>query len=446
MLQHPLDPSREAYLAHPTERVGGTVAIPGDKSVSHRALLLGAVAEGATTISGFLQSDDCLATLAAVRAMGVTVDEDPQMTVMGVGPDGLTAPDAPLDLGNSGTTMRLLMGLLAAQPFDSVVTGDESLRQRPMERVAEPLRAMGARIATDQGRAPVRIRGARPLQGVDYTLPVASAQIKSAILLAGLWANGSTTVRSPAPSRDHTERMLLTMGVRLEQESDCIVSVAGPTTLTGTAIEIPGDFSSAAFFIVAGVLGAADGLLLPAVGVNPTRTGLLTILRNMGGHIELRNERRCGAEPLADIYVEQSELRGVEIGAELVALSIDELPVLFVAAAAAEGRTVVTGAGELRHKESDRLAVMAAGLRTLGVNVNEQPDGLAIEGGKLLGGSVESHGDHRIAMAFAIASLRAREPIEILGAGQVATSFPDFLTTASQSGLRLESTAVIAHD
>ena len=446
MLQHPLDPSREAYLAHPTERVGGTVAIPGDKSVSHRALLLGAVAEGATTISGFLQSDDCLATLAAVRAMGVTVDEDPQMTVMGVGPDGLTAPDAPLDLGNSGTTMRLLMGLLAAQPFDSVVTGDESLRQRPMERVAEPLRAMGARIATDQGRAPVRIRGARPLQGVDYTLPVASAQIKSAILLAGLWANGSTTVRSPAPSRDHTERMLLTMGVRLEQESDYIVSVAGPTTLTGTAIEIPGDFSSAAFFIVAGVLGAADGLLLPAVGVNPTRTGLLTILRNMGGHIELRNERRCGAEPLADIYVEQSELRGVEIGAELVALSIDELPVLFVAAAAAEGRTVVTGAGELRHKESDRLAVMAAGLQTLGVNVDEQPDGLAIEGGKLLGGSVESHGDHRIAMAFAIASLRAREPIEILDTGPVATSFPDFLTTASQSGLRLESTADIAHD
>ena len=446
MLQHPLDPPREAYLAHPIERVGGTVAIPGDKSISHRALLLGAVAEGTTTISGFLQSDDCLATLAAVRAMGVTVDEDPQMTVIGVGPDGLTAPDAPLDLGNSGTTMRLLMGLLAAQPFDSVVTGDESLRQRPMERVAEPLRAMGARIATDQGRAPVRIQGARPLQGVDYTMPVASAQMKSAILLAGLWADGRTTVRSPAPSRDHTERMLLTMGVRLEQESDYIVSVAGPTTLTGTAIEIPGDFSSAAFFIVAGVLGAADGLLLPAVGVNPTRTGLLTILRNMGGHIELRNERRCGAEPLADIYVEQSELRGVEIGAELVALSIDELPVLFVAATAADGRTVVTGAGELRHKESDRLAVMAAGLRALGVSVDEQPDGLTIEGGRLLGGRVDSHGDHRIAMAFAIASLRALEPIEILGTDQIGTSFPDFLTTAALSGLRLEATTGIRHD
>ncbi len=446
MLQHPLDPSREAYLAHPVERVGGTVVIPGDKSISHRALLLGAVAEGATTISGFLRSEDCLATLAAVRAMGVTVDEDPQMTVMGVGPDGLTEPAAPLDLGNSGTTMRLLMGLLAAQPFESVVTGDESLRRRPMERVAEPLRAMGARIATDQGRAPVRIRGARPLRGVDYTLPVASAQLKSAILLAGLWAEGRTTVRSPAPSRDHTERMLLTMGARLEQESDDVVSVAGPTTLTGTTIEIPGDFSSAAFFMVAGVLGAADGLSIPAVGINPTRTGLLTILRNMGGNIELRNERQCGAEPVADIHVEQSELRGVEIGAELVALSIDELPVLFIAAATAEGRTIVTGAGELRHKESDRLAVMAAGLRTLGVTVDEQPDGLTIEGGRLLGGSVESHGDHRVAMAFAIASLRAQAPLEILDTHTIATSFPGFLTAATDAGLQLKANSGSTHD
>ena len=447
MLQSPLGPSREAYLAHPVECVGGTVAIPGDKSISHRALLLGAVAEGGTTISGLLRSEDCLATLAALRAMGVTVDDHgPQLIVAGVGPGGLTEPAAALDLGNSGTSMRLLMGLLAAQPFDSVLTGDESLRQRPMERVAEPLRAMGAEVATDQGRAPVRIRGATPLRNVDYTLPVASAQLKSAILLAGLWAEGRTTVRSPAPSRDHTERMLLTMGVRLEQESDNMVSLAGPATLTGTAIEIPGDFSSAAFFIVAGLLGAADGLLLPAVGINPTRTGLLTILRNMGGKIELRNERQCGAEPLADIYVEQSELRSVEVGAELVALSIDELPILFIAAAAAQGRTVVSGAGELRHKESDRLAVMAAGLRALGVTVDEQPDGLTIEGGQLLGGRVDSHGDHRIAMAFAIASLRALEPIEVLGTRQVATSFPDFLKMAAHGGLRLEASTGIVHD
>ena len=447
MLQHPLDPSREAYLAHPVERVGGTVTVPGDKSVSHRALILGSVAEGATTVSGILRSEDCLATLAALRAMGVTIDDHgPQLTVTGVGPAGLTEPTAPLDLGNSGTSMRLLMGLLAAQPFDSVLTGDESLRQRPMERVAEPLCTMGARIATDQGKAPVRIRSAKALRGIDYTLPVASAQLKSAILLAGLWAEGRTTVRSPGPSRDHTERMLLTMGVQLEQESDDTVSVTGPTTLTGTLIEIPGDFSSAAFFIVAGLLGAPDGLLIPAVGINPTRTGLLTILRNMGGEIELRNERQCGAEPLADIYVERSDLRGVEIGAELVALSIDELPILFIAAAGAEGRTVVTGAGELRHKESDRLAVMAAGLQALGVTVDEQLDGLTIDGGRPLGGSVESHGDHRIAMAFAIASLRAREPIEILGTGQVATSFPDFLATATHSGLRLEATTGSAHD
>ena len=447
MLQHPLDPSREAYLAHPVERVGGTVTVPGDKSVSHRALILGSVAEGATTVSGILRSEDCLATLAALRAMGVTIDDHgPQLTVTGVGPAGLTEPTAPLDLGNSGTSMRLLMGLLAAQPFDSVLTGDESLRQRPMERVAKPLCAMGARIATDQGKAPVRIRSAKALRGIDYTLPVASAQLKSAILLAGLWAEGRTTVRSPGPSRDHTERMLLTMGVQLEQESDDTVSVTGPTTLTGTLIEIPGDFSSAAFFIVAGLLGAPDGLLIPAVGINPTRTGLLTILRNMGGEIELRNERQCGAEPLADIYVERSDLRGVEIGAELVALSIDELPILFIAAAGAEGRTVVTGAGELRHKESDRLAAMAAGLQALGVTVDEQLDGLTIDGGRLSGGSVESHGDHRIAMAFAIASLRAREPIEILGTGQVATSFPDFLATATHSGLRLEATTGSAHD
>ena len=447
MRQHPLDPSSEVYLAHPTASVGGTIAIPGDKSVSHRALLLGAVAEGSTMISGFLRSEDCLGTLAALRALGVTIDDHgAQLSVAGVGPGGLTEPVAPLDLGNSGTSMRLLMGLLAAQPFDSVLTGDESLRQRPMERVAEPLRTMGAQVTTDQGRAPVRIRGTNPLRAVDVTLPVASAQLKSAILLAALWAEGRTTVKSPAPSRDHTERMLLTMGVPLQQESDNMVLVTGPATLTGSAIEIPGDFSAAAFFIVAGLLGATDGLLLPAVGINPTRTGLLKILHNMGGRIELRNKRQYGAEPVADIYVERSELHGVEVGAELVALSIDELPVLFIAATGAEGRTVVTGAEELRHKESDRLAVMAAGLRALGVSVDEQPDGLTIEAGQLLGGRVDSHGDHRIAMAFAIASLRALEPIEILGTDQIGTSFPDFLTTAALSGLRLEATTGIRHD
>ena len=447
MPQHPPTASPEAYLAHPAESVGGTVGVPGDKSISHRALLLGAVANGTTTISGFLRSEDCLSTLAALRAMGVGIEEaGSSLTVVGVGANGLGKPAESLDLGNSGTAIRLLMGLLAAQPFDSVLTGDESLRQRPMERVAEPLRAMGAQIATDNGRAPVRIHGTRSLSGIDYTLPVASAQLKSAILLAGLWGDGRTTVRSPGPSRDHTERMLLTMGVPLDREADGTVSVAGPVTLNGTSIDIPGDFSSAAFFIVAGLLGATDGLLLPATGINPTRTGLLTILRSMGGKIELRNERQSGAEPVADIYVEQSELRGVEIGAQLVALSIDELPILFIAAAAAIGTTVVTGADELRHKESDRLAVMAAGLNALGTTVEEQPDGLTIKGGPLQGGRVDSQGDHRIAMAFAVASLRAPSAIEILDTSPVATSFPDFLAVAAHCGLRLDAVTADRHE
>jgi len=445
--QHSPTGSPEAYIAHPAESVGGTVSVPGDKSISHRALLLGAVADGTTVISGFLHSEDCLAMLAALRAMGVDIEESgSRLAVAGVGADGLRQPAESLDLGNSGTAIRLLMGLLAAQPFDSVLTGDESLRQRPMERVAEPLRAMGARIETDRGRAPVRIHGARPLSGIDYTLPVASAQLKSAILLAGLWGDGRTTVRSPGPSRDHTERMLLTRGVPRDREAGGTVSVAGPVTLKGTSIDVPADFSSAAFFVVSGLLGGADGLLLPSIGVNPSRTGLLTILRSMGGRIELRNERESGSEPVADIYVEQSALRGVEIGAQLVALSIDELPILFIAAAAAVGTTVVTGADELRHKESDRLAAMAAGLKALGTTVEEQPGGLTIEGGPLRGGRVDSHGDHPIAMAFAVASLRAPSAIEILDTSPVATSFPEFLTVAAHCGLRLDAITANCHE
>jgi len=401
--------------------------------------MFGAVAEGPTTITGFLRSEDCLATLAALRAMGVTIEEEGErVSVAGLGPSGLSAPAEPLNLGNSGTSMRLLMGLLAAQPFETILTGDDSLLTRPMERVAGPLRSMGAEIVTTGGRAPVRVQGSTSLNAIDYTLPVASAQLKSAILTAGLWATGHTTVRSPGPSRDHTERMFETMNVSMQSDEDWVVSVTGPATLSGADIEVPKDFSSASFFIVAGLLGAPEGLVIPAVGVNPTRVGLLTILRNMGGRIELRNERNSGAEPIADIYVEQSELRGVDVDAELVALSIDELPVLFIAAAAAEGRTSVSGAEELRHKECDRLAVMAAGLSTLGITVEERPDGLIIEGGEILGGQVHSHGDHRIAMAFAVASVGAGGPIEILDTGPVATSFPDFPAAAAQCGLQLE--------
>ncbi len=440
MLQHPRTASREAYIAYPVRKVGGSVNVPGDKSVSHRALLLGAVAEGTTTISGFLPSEDCLATLLALRAMGVEIDENgPQVTVNGVGPSGLTEPKTPLNLGNSGTAMRLMMGLLAAQPFDVTLTGDDSLLARPMERVAQPLRAMGADIITTESRAPIRIKGVRLLRGIDYSMPVASAQLKSAILIAGLWASGRTTVRSPGLSRDHTERMFKTMNVGLQQDSALVVSITGPATLAGKNIEVPRDFSSASFFIVAGLLGATDGLLIPAVGVNPTRTGLLTILRRMGGKIELRNERSSGAEPIADIFVEKSELRGVDVDAELVELCIDELPVLFIAAGAAAGRTSVRGAEELRHKECDRLAAMAVGLETLGLAVQEQPDGLTIDGGSIQGGHVNSQGDHRVAMAFATASAAARGPIEISDTAAIATSFPNFLTAAARGGLKLET-------
>ncbi|MGI9259563.1 MAG: 3-phosphoshikimate 1-carboxyvinyltransferase, partial [Gammaproteobacteria bacterium] len=299
-------------------------------------------------------------------------------------------------------------------------------------------REMGASIDTDQGTAPLNVLGARPLRPLEYSLPVASAQLKSAILLAGLWANGRTTVKSPGPSRDHTERMLETMGVVLERSAPHTVAISGPVTLAGREIAVPADFSSAAFFIVAGLLAAEEGMTIPAVGINPSRNGLLKILGNMGARIELRNERLCGAEPIADIFVTRSNLDATEIGSELVDLSIDELPIAFVAAAAARGRTRISGASELRHKESDRIRVMAEGLSTVGIDVRERPDGLEIEGGEITGGRIDSAGDHRVAMAFAIASCSASEPIEILDTGPVATSFPEFLTVAAQTGFQIE--------
>jgi 3-phosphoshikimate 1-carboxyvinyltransferase len=346
-----------------------------------------------------------------------------------------------LDLGNSGTAIRLLMGLLAGQPFDCEMTGDASLRQRPMERVAAPLRSMGAVIDTAPGgKPPLKIRGGARLHGFEYTLPMASAQVKSALLLAGLSAHGRTTVHSPGPSRDHTERMLLGMGVRVVETargSGHTVSLDGPATLRGIEIRVPADFSSAAFFIVAGCLGARDGLLIKDVGVNPTRTGLLTILRAMGASIELRNERRVGAEPVADLFVTESELHGIDVPPELVALAIDEFPILFIAAAAASGTTTITGAEELRKKETDRIAVMARGLETVGIAIEELPDGARITGGSIRGGTVDCRGDHRIAMSFAVASLRASEPIDILNTAEVATSFPSFLDVAAAAGLHV---------
>ncbi len=430
--------AQKSYRAQPVDRIGGTIDVPGDKSISHRALMLGAIAEGDTRVRGFLESEDCVATRRAFEALGVRITDDADRTlrIAGVGLHGLRAAEEPLDLGNSGTAIRLLTGLLAAQSFDSTLTGDASLRQRPMERVAGPLRSMGARIRTQDGKAPIEISGGARLSGLDYTQPVASAQVKSALLLAALYASGTTVVRSPGPSRDHTERMLRSLGASVGTEDDGLtVAVSGPQTLRGSEIDVPGDLSSAAFFIIAGCLGAADGLLIRNVGINPTRNGILTILQAMGARIELRNLRTAGTEPIADLLVERSELRGIDVPPELVPLAIDEFPILFIAAAGARGATIVRGAEELRHKESDRLAAMARGLAALGGSVDEHDAGLVIDGGRLRGGVVESYGDHRVAMSFAVASLISDGPIEIRDTAAVATSFPSFLEVAGQCGL-----------
>lgn len=458
-------PREARYRLEPGGTVSGTVRVPGDKSVSHRAVMLGGIAEGVTEVEGFLPSEDCLATLAAMRALGVEAERPSADRVVvrghaerseaspGAGLLGLQAARAALDLGNSGTAMRLLTGLLAGQPFESTLIGDASLMRRPMERVAAPLRLMGARIETRAGRPPVRILGVPSLRGIEYALPVASAQVKSAILLAALTARGRTTVTEPAPTRDHTERMLATFGVDVVRGART-VSLEGGQRLRAAHIEVPGDFSSAAFFIVAGCLAADGALRLENVGVNPTRTGLLTLLRQMGADIAVVPQGATGGasagaplsraetagEPVARIEVRAGRLRGIEVPAALVPLTIDEFPVFFVAAACAEGETVVRGAGELRVKETDRLAVMAEGLGRLGVEHELLADGLRVRGrGGLGGGTVDSHGDHRIAMAFAIASLRASAPIEVLDVANVATSFPGFGVLARTAGLRIET-------
>jgi 3-phosphoshikimate 1-carboxyvinyltransferase len=437
------------YHLEPGGSVAGELRVPGDKSISHRALMLGGIAEGTTEVSGFLASEDCLATLAALEALGVAIErpERERVIVRGAGFDGLKAASRALDMGNAGTAMRLFMGLLAGRPFDSTLVGDASLMRRPMERVAVPLRQMGAHITTEDGRPPVRIRGGGPLEAIDYRLPVASAQVKSAILLAGLTARGETRVTEPAPTRDHTERMLAAFGVRVDRRG-ATAALAGGQPLRGTRIEVPADFSSAAFFLVAGCLAARGGLTLKGVGTNPTRTGLIEMLRAMGADIRLRPgkppasdaERTASSEPVADIEVYASALRGIEVPRALVPLAIDEFPVFFIAAACAEGDTLVRGAEELRVKETDRLAAMAEGLGRLGIEHELLPDGLKIRGrGGFRGGTVDSHGDHRIAMAFAIASLRAEAPVEVLDVANVATSFPGFVELARGAGLPIEA-------
>lgn len=429
------------FFAEPSGALGGRLRVPGDKSISHRAIMLGALADGPTEITGFLEGEDCLATLRAFRAMGVPIDrpEQGRVVVQGVGLHGLSAPTTPLDLGNSGTSMRLMAGLLAGQAFDTVLTGDDSLRRRPMRRVTEPLGRMGARItATETGCAPLRIQGGQPLRGLDYPLPVASAQVKSCLLLAGLYAAGETRLTEPAPTRDHTERMLTGFGYSLRREGERTVALTGGGRLQAATIDVPADLSSAAFFLVGASIAPGSDLLLEHVGINPTRTGVVEILRLMGADIAVLNPRLAGGEPVADLRVRHAPLHGIAIPPALVPLAIDEFPALFIAAAAAEGVTTLSEAAELRVKESDRIQVMADGLRALGVTAEPTADGMTIQGGPWHGGTVESHGDHRIAMSFAMAALRASDPITIHDCANVTTSFPGFLALARTAGLAIQ--------
>lgn len=428
------------FLANPGGTVRGRIRVPGDKSISHRSIMLGSLAEGTTEVEGFLEGEDALATLQAFRDMGVVIEgpHHGRVTIHGVGLNGLKPPPGPIYVGNSGTSMRLLSGLLAGQPFDVTMTGDASLSKRPMNRVANPLREMGAVVETGpDGRPPLTIRGGQTLKALTYTLPMASAQVKSCLLLAGLYAEGVTTVTEPAPTRDHTERMLRGFGYAVESDGP-VASLQAGGKLTATRIEVPADISSAAFFLVAASIAEGSDLLLEHVGINPTRTGVIDILRLMGGDISLENQREVGGEPVADLRVRGAKLKGIEIPEHLVPLAIDEFPVLFIAAVCAEGRTVLRGAEELRVKESDRIQVMADGLTSLGVNVEPTEDGIIIDGGQTIaGGEVYSHGDHRIAMAFSVASLRATAPIRIHDCANVATSFPNFLALAEQVGIRV---------
>ena len=418
----------------------GTLELPGDKSVSHRAIMLAAIADGISRIDGFLEGDDTRATAAVFGQLGVRIEE-PQAgvrVVHGVGIDGLRAPVAALDCGNAGTAMRLLAGLLAGQSFDSVLVGDGSLSQRPMQRVIGPLAMMGARIEAKDGHAPLHIHGERRLRGIAYTLPVASAQVKSALLLAGLFADGETHVREPHPTRDYTERMLQAFGYPIDHRAGEAM-LCGGHRLRATDVEVPADFSSAAFFIVAATLVPGSELRLRRVGINPRRTGLLHVLRAMGADIEARNACEQGGEPVADLVIRHAPLHGIEVPIEHVADMIDEFPALFIAAACAQGATTIRGAAELRVKESDRIATMATGLRTLGVAIDETPDGATIRGGKMHAGRVDSHGDHRVAMAFAVAGQLTQGEVAIADVANVATSFPGFEMLARQAGFGLRA-------
>ena len=443
------------FSVEPGGALHGNLRVPGDKSISHRSIMFGSLAEGTTEITGFLEGEDSLATLRAFKDMGVEIEgpQDGKVTIKGVGMHGLKTPDGSLNLGNSGTSMRLLSGLLTGQRFNSVLTGDESLSGRPMRRVTEPLSDMGAVIGTtENGTAPLSICGDQAVRGIDYTMGVASAQVKSCLLLAGLYAQGRTCVTEPAPTRDHTERMLTGFGYKVEltahEGSASTACVEGGGKLIATNVEVPADISSAAFFMVGASIAEGSDIVLQHVGINPTRTGVINILQQMGADLTLENKREIGGEPVADIRVRSAQLKGIRIPEDQVALAIDEFPALFVAAACAEGETVLTGARELRVKESDRIQAMANGLQILGVDAKPTEDGMIIQGkgnnGQIGSGTVTSHGDHRIAMSFAMAALRASGPITIEDCANVDTSFPHFVELARNAGLPISSSKSVS--
>lgn len=435
------------FKVQPGGALKGRIRVPGDKSISHRSIMLGSIAEGVTHVTGFLEGEDSLATLKAFQDMGVQIEgpDNGKVVIHGVGLHGLKQPKHALDMGNSGTAMRLMAGILAGQDFDCELIGDASLSKRPMKRVTEPLAKMGAEIDTAEGgMPPLKIKRGSQLKAIDYTLPMASAQVKSCLLLAGLYADGKTSVIEPAPTRDHTERMLQGFGYALEVEKlDAMrtqVSLTGGGKLAATDIDVPSDISSAAFFMVAGAIAKEADIVIEHVGINPTRTGVIDILKLMGADISLENESTVGGEPVADIHVKSSQLKGIEIPEALVPLAIDEFPVLFVAAAAAEGKTVLTGAEELRVKESDRIQVMADALNAVGIDARPTPDGMVIQGGRQSAqkGEIQSHHDHRISMAMTIAGLNAVDEILIDDCANVNTSFPTFIELVNQIGMSVE--------
>ena len=426
------------FIVKKSKSISGVLRVPGDKSISHRAIIFGSLAKGISTVRGFLQGADSLATIKAFQDMGVRIENNfEEVVIHGVGINGLKPANKALNLGNSGTAMRLLSGVLAGQKFKSKLIGDESLSSRPMNRIITPLTKMSAKISSNNGTAPLEITGSQ-LKAIEYKMPIASAQLKSAILLAGIYAKGKTCVIEPVKTRDHTERMLQGFGYPISIENNRIC-LNGDMKLNSCEIDVPADISSAAFFMVAATITKNSQLTLNHVGINPTRTGIIDILRLMGANIKLQNQILVGGEPVADIVVKSAPLHGVTIPSHLVPLAIDEFPVIFIAAAFAKGTTILTDAKELKVKESDRISSMVNGLKTLGVDARATEDGAIIKGGAIInGGTVESYNDHRISMAFAVCGLIAANPIEIKDCVNVNTSFPNFVKLAQKVGFNIK--------